>query len=121
MFLCVLGVKKQFWYFLRKMPNQRFSAIVTRDLRKGEEADEIFRFIEFWKKQTGKKPPHLVFDSKLTSYKNLSKINEDEHHFCYIETQNSERSERSRQCISFGMEKNRIEERSKEIQNTEGN
>ena len=46
------------------------------DLRKGEEADEIFRFIEFWKKQSGRKPPHLVFDSKLTTYKNLSKINE---------------------------------------------
>ena len=46
------------------------------DLRKGEEADEIFRFIEFWEKQSGRKPPHLVFDSKLTTYKNLSKINE---------------------------------------------
>jgi transposase len=45
------------------------------DLRKGEESDEIFRFIEFWKKQSGRKPPHLVFDSKLTTYKNLSKIN----------------------------------------------
>jgi hypothetical protein len=45
------------------------------DLRKGEEVDEIFRFIEFWKKQSGRKPPHLVFDSKLTTYKNLSKIN----------------------------------------------
>ncbi len=45
------------------------------DLRKGEESDEIFRFIEFWKKQFGKKPPHLVFDSKLTTYTNLSKLN----------------------------------------------
>jgi len=45
------------------------------DLRKGEEADEIFQFIEFWKKQSGRKPPHLVFDSKLTTYKNLSEIN----------------------------------------------
>ena len=44
------------------------------DLRKGEEVDEIFRFIEFWKKQSGKNPPHLVFDSKLTTYKNLSKL-----------------------------------------------
>jgi len=45
------------------------------DLRKGEESDEIFRFIEFWKKQTGRKPPHLVFDSQLTTYKNLSRLN----------------------------------------------
>lgn len=45
------------------------------DLRKGEETDEIFRFIEFWKKQSGRRPPHLVFDSKLTTYKNLAKLN----------------------------------------------
>lgn len=45
------------------------------DLRKGEEADEIFAFVDFWKKQTGKKPPHLVFDSKLTTHENLSKLN----------------------------------------------
>lgn len=44
------------------------------DLRKGEEADEIFRFIEFWKKQSRRKPPHLVFDSKLTTYKNLAAL-----------------------------------------------
>lgn len=46
------------------------------DLRKGDESDEIFRFIEFWEKQTGKRPPHLVFDSKLTTYTNLSKLNQ---------------------------------------------
>lgn len=46
------------------------------DLRKGEESDEIFRFIEFWNKQTGKNPPHLVFDSKLTTYENLSTLNQ---------------------------------------------
>lgn len=46
------------------------------DLRKGEEADEIFRFIDFWKKQTSKNPSHLVFDSKLTTYENLSKLNQ---------------------------------------------
>lgn len=45
------------------------------DLRKGDEADEIFKFVAFWKKQTGKNPPHLVFDSKLTTYANLSKLN----------------------------------------------
>jgi hypothetical protein len=46
------------------------------DLRKGEEADEVLNFVKFWKKQTGKKPPHLVFDSKLTTYETLSKLND---------------------------------------------
>ena len=44
------------------------------DIRKGEESDEILKFITFWKKQTGNCPPHLVFDSKLTTYSNLKKI-----------------------------------------------
>jgi len=45
------------------------------DIRKGEEANEIFRFIDFWKKHTGNNPPHLVFDAKLTTYANLCKLN----------------------------------------------
>lgn len=46
------------------------------DLRTGEEADEIFRFIEYWKQQTRRNPPHLVFDSKLTTYTNLAKLDQ---------------------------------------------
>ena len=46
------------------------------DIRKGEEADEILRFVEFWKQRDGDLPRHLVFDSKLTTYANLSKLND---------------------------------------------
>lgn len=44
------------------------------DLRKGEEAQEIFQFIAFWKKTHGRAPRHLVFDSKLTTYANLARL-----------------------------------------------
>ena len=44
------------------------------DLRKGEQSDEVLRFVDFWKKIHGKVPPHLVFDSKLTTYKNLARL-----------------------------------------------
>jgi hypothetical protein len=44
------------------------------DLRKGEEAEEIFQFIAFWKKAHGQTPRHLVFDSKLTTYANLARL-----------------------------------------------
>ena len=44
------------------------------DIRKGEEADEIFRFIDFWKGQHGKAPQHLVFDSKLTTFAGLDRL-----------------------------------------------
>jgi len=46
------------------------------DLRKGEQADEILRFIEFWKSAKGTLPKHLVFDSTLTTYANLALIDE---------------------------------------------
>ncbi len=45
------------------------------DLRKDEQADEILRFVEFWKSRTGKLPEELVFDSKLTTYANLHRLN----------------------------------------------
>ena len=44
------------------------------DLRKGEEAEEIFRFIAFWKKHHGEHPRHLVFDSRLTTYAHLARL-----------------------------------------------
>jgi hypothetical protein len=46
------------------------------DLRKGDEAEEIFRFIDFWKAQYGRVPRELVFDSKLTIQKNLRRLDE---------------------------------------------
>jgi hypothetical protein len=45
-------------------------------LRKGDEPEEVFRFINFWKRTHGKLPPHLVFDSKLTTHKGLARIDE---------------------------------------------
>jgi transposase len=52
------------------------------DLRKGEEPEEVFRFINFWKRTHGKLPPHLVFDSKLTTYEGLARI--DKMHIPFI-------------------------------------
>jgi transposase len=46
------------------------------DLRKGEEAEEIFRFIAFWKKHHGENPRHLVFDSRLTTYAQLARLDD---------------------------------------------
>ena len=44
------------------------------DLRKGEEAEEIFAFITFWKRAHGQLPRHLFFDSKLTTYEGLARL-----------------------------------------------
>jgi hypothetical protein len=47
------------------------------DLRKGEESVEIFKFIAFWKRAHGQLPQHLVFDSRLTTYKCLARLDEE--------------------------------------------
>jgi transposase len=62
--------------FLAQDVENRAFCYSNADIRKGEENDEILRFISFWKSVTGKNPEHLVFDSKLTTYANLAKIDE---------------------------------------------
>jgi hypothetical protein len=44
-------------------------------VRKENQNDEVLRFVGFWKERTGKLPHELIFDSKLTTYANLSKLN----------------------------------------------
>jgi hypothetical protein len=45
------------------------------DLRKGEEPEEVFRFLSFWKKHHGGKlPGEIVFDSKLTTHPALARL-----------------------------------------------
>lgn len=46
------------------------------DLRKGEEPQEVFDFIAFWKRTHGERPRHLVFDSKLTTYAGLAQLDQ---------------------------------------------
>jgi hypothetical protein len=44
-------------------------------LRKEDQNDAIISFLKFWKERTGRNPEELVFDSKLTTYANLSELN----------------------------------------------
>ena len=46
------------------------------DLRKGEEAEEVFQFVAFWKRTHGQVPRHLVFDSKLTTQGGLARLDQ---------------------------------------------
>jgi hypothetical protein len=60
--------------FLAQDPETQVFCYSNADIRKGEEAEEIFRFIDFWKREHGKAPQHLVFDSKLTTYEGLDRL-----------------------------------------------
>lgn len=60
--------------FLAHDADGRAFCYSNADIRKGEEAEEIFRFISFWEKTHGKLPTHLVFDSRLTTLPNLARL-----------------------------------------------
>ena len=60
--------------FLAQDADAQVFCYSNADIRKGEEPEEIFRFIEFWKRRYGTLPQHLVFDSKLTTYDRLDRL-----------------------------------------------
>jgi len=62
--------------FLAQDADKRVFCYANGELRKEQQNDEILRFIEFWKQRTGHLPEELVFDSKLTTHTNLSRINQ---------------------------------------------
>ena len=60
-------------FFAQEHENQVFcyaNANLTRD----EQAQEVIRFVEYWKDLTGHNPEWLYFDSKLTTYGELSEL-----------------------------------------------
>ncbi|NTW17211.1 MAG: transposase [Syntrophaceae bacterium] len=61
--------------FLAHDADQRVFCYANSDLRKSEQNDEVLRFVEFWKARTGGLPAELIFDSKLTTYANLDRLN----------------------------------------------
>lgn len=61
--------------FLAQDGDKHFFCYANSDLRKDQQDDEILRFVEFWKSRTGKLPEELIFDSKLTTYANLNRLN----------------------------------------------
>ena len=62
--------------FIAQDAGTRVFCYANSDLRKDAQNDEILRFVEFWKQRTGRLPKELIFDSKLTTYKNLNKLNQ---------------------------------------------
>ncbi len=61
--------------FVVQDADKRMFCYANAQIRKENQNDEILRFVDFWKQRTGKLPGELVFDSKLTTYANLSHLN----------------------------------------------
>ena len=61
--------------FLAQDADKRVFCYANAELRKEDQNDEILRFVAFWKNRTGHLPEELVFDSRLTTYANLDRLN----------------------------------------------
>ena len=62
--------------FLAQDADARAFCYADANLRKGEEPEAVFRFLTFWKRTHGALPTHLVFDSRLTTYAGLARLDE---------------------------------------------
>ena len=62
--------------FLAQDAEKRVFCYANGQLRKDEQNEEILRFVQFWKERTGKLPEELIFDSKLTTYVHLNRLNQ---------------------------------------------
>jgi hypothetical protein len=61
--------------FLAHDADARVFCYARADVRKQDQADEVLNFVAFWKRRTGRLPGELIFDSKLTTYANLNRLN----------------------------------------------
>ncbi len=61
--------------FLAQDAEKRVFCYANGQLRKDEQDEEVLRFVEFWRERTGKLPEELIFDSKLTTYGHLNRLN----------------------------------------------
>ena len=60
--------------FLARDADARLLVYANARVRKGDQNDEVLRFIEFWEERNGGPPRELVFDSRLTTHANLARI-----------------------------------------------
>jgi hypothetical protein len=67
--------------FLARDATERVLCYSQAGIPKAQQPDEILRFVEFWKRHTGHPPAELVFDSQLTTYANLSTLNQQDIRF----------------------------------------
>jgi hypothetical protein len=67
--------------FLARDAEERVLCYSNAGVSQAHKADEILRFVEFWRRQTGEVPQELVFDSRLTTYSNLRRLDDQDVQF----------------------------------------
>jgi hypothetical protein len=70
--------------FFAQDHDSRVLCYANANLTRDEQPTEVMRFVEFWHDLTGHDPEWLYFDSKLTTYAELSRLNQRGVHFVTI-------------------------------------
>ena len=61
--------------FVAQDADTRVFCYANAGVRKQKQNDEILAFVAYWKQRTGRLPEELIFDSKLTTYAKLNRLN----------------------------------------------
>ncbi|SRR6266567_231589 len=70
--------------FLAHDADSRVFCYANGQLRKEEQNDEILQFVAYWEQRTGQLPQELIFDSTLTTYTNLNRLNQQKIQFITV-------------------------------------
>jgi len=70
--------------FFAQEHDSRVLCYANADLARLNQAGEVMRFVEFWHELTGHDPRWLYFDSKVTTYAELNRLNERDVRFVTI-------------------------------------
>jgi len=68
--------QKSILVFLAQDADSQVVCYSRADLLRRDQADAVLGFVEFWKKSYSRLPAELVFDSRLTTYANLNRLNQ---------------------------------------------
>jgi hypothetical protein len=72
--------------FLARDAGRQVFCYTNANLRKEQQSDEILQFARYWKERTGQLPQEFIFDSRLTTYANLSRLNQQDIRFITLRT-----------------------------------
>lgn len=67
--------------FLARDAAQRVLCYARAGIPKADQPEEVLRCVDFWQEHTGSPPDELVFDSRLTTYAHLDRLNQCHIHF----------------------------------------
>ncbi len=57
-------------------PSTGYLSYTNAEIKRKDQSEAIFEFVDFWKEGRGIAPKMLIFDSKLTTYEDLNKLNQ---------------------------------------------